>query len=854
MNKSDRAKHEITVAIRKLAESTRREGGLSSAMQGGLSGVEGTRIHQLFFKTAHRRFPGCELFAELSLSGVYRADDPPVDLFVQGRSDLVVLSPKGELTLVEVKGFRGSSRSLSSEGDTAHWSQAYLYAHLLLESDLTDGLDVDTSAVTVELHYMSFDADESFVLTRQMTSEALSVHFDQTCRRYLEVAIPLYEHKMLRDKLNKEATFPYGKLRDGQKLMMREVIAAIRDTAKLFIVAPTGIGKTVATLYPAIKAQASGLTDQIFYLTPTRSQRKVAEKALDDLTSAGFLVRSITFRAKEQLCLAGDLYCNTRKCPYAVNYYEKRHEALRDSVKLQRILPEDVIELAKKYEVCPFELSLEIGAGCDVVICDYNYVFNPRVRWSNHLDDTKLKYTLLVDEAHNLARRSNEMFSATLSRTCLLDLLDKFKNLAATGNIERDVIIPGNTITNAALRNEAKKCIVAIERLLRRIDQFAEILKDTARGSKSAEHLKELSSFKPMISERFLAMREIPPPFLQDVESLTSALAGFFNNELQFDGREKLMLSYFDLLFFQKVVDRYYDSTYINTWRLYDKGEVVASLLTLDASNHLTDIYRDKSPVIFFSATMTPPSYYVSLLDADSAVDKPEILVLDSPFDSSRRLVLNVDAYSIRYKDRRLTLPAITSLILDVIGERKGHYLMFSPSFTYQRLLVNEIKRHKTSAIEFLVQPPRMTEKQKNAYLNRFRKTSGNRSLVGLTVIGSLFNEGIDLIGEELTGVIIIGTGLPGLSPEREILRQYYEQKTNRGYEYAFVWPGFNRVTQAAGRLIRTEDDYGLVLLVDDRYSRPDYRALLPEEWRTIHTKDKDEALGLVREFWKNYD
>ncbi|HHX19018.1 MAG TPA: DEAD/DEAH box helicase [Clostridiaceae bacterium] len=854
MNKIENMKHEMTVAVRKLAESTRRVGGLGSAMQGGLSGIEGTRIHQLFLKTAHRRFPGCDLFAEESLSGVFAADDLPVDLIVQGRCDLIVLSPKGELTLIEVKGFRGSAHSLPSEGDAAHWTQAYLYAHLLLESGFRDGLMIDASDVTIELHYTSFDVDESFVLTRRMTSDELSIHFDQTCRRYLEVAMPLFEHKMLRNTLNKNAGFPYETLREGQKQMMREVIAAIRDTAKLFIVAPTGIGKTVATLYPAIKAQAGGLTDQIFYLTPTRSQRKIAEQALDDLTSAGFLVRSITFRAKEQLCLAGDLFCNMRKCPYAVNYYEKRHNALRESFKLQRILPEDIIELAKKYEVCPFELSLEIGAGCDVVICDYNYVFNPRVRWSNHLDDTKLKYTLLVDEAHNLARRSNEMFSATLSRTTLLNLVEMFKNLASTGNIERDVVIPENTATNTALRSEAKKCIVAIERLLRRIDQFADILTDTARGSKGAEHIKELSPFKPMFSERFLAMREIPPFFIQDVESLTTALSGFFYKELQFDGREKLMLPYFDLLFFQKVIEHYYDSTYINTWRLYDKGEVVASLLALDASNHLTDIYRDKSPVVFFSATMTPPSYYVSLLDADSSVDKPEILMLDSPFDSSRRFVLNVDAYSIRYKDRHLTLPVITSLILDVIGERKGHYLVFSPSFAYQRMLVNEIKRHKNSANEFLVQPTRMTEKQKNAYLNRFRMPKGKRSLVGMTVIGSLFNEGIDLIGEELTGVIIIGTGLPGVSPEREILRQYYDQKTSKGYEYAFMWPGFNRVTQAVGRLIRNEDDFGLVLLVDDRYSRPDYRALLPEEWRTIHTKDKDETLGLVREFWKNFD
>lgn len=844
----------MAVAARKLAESTRRDGGLASAMQGGLSGIEGTRIHQYFLKTANRRFPGCDLYPEEPLSSLFTADDLPVDLYVQGRCDLVVLSPEGELTLVEIKGFRGSARSLPSEGDSAHWTQAYLYAHMLLQSDFVNSRGSEVNSVTIELHYMSFDEGESFVLSRRLSTEELSSLFDLTCRRYLEVTMPLYDHRKLRDHLNKDALFPYENLREGQKVMMREVIAAIRDTAKLFIVAPTGIGKTIATLYPSIKAQSSGLTDQIFYLTPTRSQRKVAEKALDDLTSAGFLVRSITFRAKEQLCLAGELFCNTRKCPYAVKYFEKRHDALRESYRRNRILPEDVIELAKRYEVCPFELSLEIGDNCDVIICDYNYVFNPRVRWSDHLDDTKQKYTLLVDEAHNLARRSNEMFSASMTRSSLLKLLEHFRSLAATGALEEGAPMQNHLNANAELRREADKCLIALERFLRMLDQFGAILKDTSQNSSGAKLLNELKSYKPMTSERFLAMREIPPAFINDFDTLISTLGSFFNKDLHFDDREKLLFPYFDLLFFQKVIERYFDDTYIITWRLYEKDEIVCSLLTLDASNHLTDIYRDKSPVIFFSATMTPTSYYISLLDADSRTDKPEILLLDSPFDASRRLVLNYDGSSIRYHDRHLSLPSIASLILDVIRQRSGHYLLFSPSFAYQRILAGEIKRLKPDSIEFLVQPPRMTEKQKNAYLDRFRKTGENRTLVGLTVIGSLFNEGIDLIGEELTGVIIIGTGLPGLSPEREILRQYYDQKMGMGYEFAFMWPGFNRITQAAGRLIRTEDDYGLVLLIDDRYSRPEYQQLLPEVWNTVHTKDKDEAIRLVREFWKNFD
>ncbi len=229
-------------------------------------------------------------------------------------------------------------------------------------------------------------------------------------------------------------------------------------------------------------------------------------------------------------------------------------------------------------------------------------------------------------------------------------------------------------------------------------------------------------------------------------------------------------------------------------------------------------------------------------------------MILDSPFDASRRLVLSYEAFSLRYKDRHLSLPAIARFITEAIRERQGHYLIFSPSFAYQKLLAGEFERIKTPQTQFLVQPPKMTERQKNAYLDRFRKTSSKNTLVGLTVIGSLFNEGIDLVGEELTGVIVIGTGLPGLSPEREILRQYYDEKSKMGYEYAFMWPGFNRVTQAVGRLIRSENDFGMVLLIDDRYGRPDYRQLLPEAWQTIHLSDREQALETIREFWKNFD
>lgn len=854
MNTGDRNKPCIHAAVRELAESTRRRGGFSSALFAGLSGAEGTRIHQIFEKNAPALFPGSQLFPEEPLTGFFSSDDYAFVLNIQGRCDLIAISPAGAVTLLEVKGFRGNVRSIPVEGDDAHWAQAMLYAYLLLGHPLIKERGRTCRDIRVEIHYVSFDSRDSIVLSKDFTADALSSFFDETCRVYLETAVPLFEYRVLRDRLNKAASFPYEKLRDGQKIMMREVIAAIRDTAKLFIVAPTGIGKTMATLYPSVKAQANGLTDQIFYLTPTRSQRKIAEKALNDLASEGFMVRSLTVRAKEQMCLSREHFCNTAQCPFAKNYYEHHRDALKESFRLSRILPEDVIGLGIKYHLCPFELSLEISAGCDVVICDYNYIFNPRVRLRYLLDDTKQRYTLLVDEAHNLARRSREMFSAPLRRSDLRRLLKAFRNFASRKYAAHHAFGVVDTGDLHSFKENAGKCVKAIERVLRDFDGIERILA-AGDGGKPDRHerLSELLPYKPMVSDRFMATRVIPPPFMSGIEKLIAALSCFFNDSQSFEGREKMMVTYFDLLFFQRVSERYYDHTYITAWRLLEDDDLACSLLTLDASYHLTDIYKDKSPVVFFSATMTPASYYISLLDADSSAQHPELLSLDSPFDSARRLVLSYEAHSLRYRDRFLTLPSIASFIADVIRERTGHYLIFSPSFSYQNALADALKRINPPHARFMIQPPRMTEQQKNAFLDRFRKKGDSRSLAGLTVIGSLFNEGIDLIGEELTGVIVIGTGLPGLSPERDILRQYYEEKSNRGYEYAFMWPGFNRVTQAAGRLIRSEDDFGIVLLIDDRYGRPDYRRLLPEEWHTLHTSDREEALGAIREFWADF-
>ncbi len=836
---SDKAdKMTLTVAVRDLAERVRRQGGLVSPLHAGISGSEGSGIHREFVEEADQLFPDQELFPELTLRSLYTDDSLPFKLQIQGRCDLVTLSPQGRASLIEVKGFRGQAASIPPDGDPAHLAQALIYAHMLLAGDFLSSHGGQTEALDLELRYIPLDRGQPLILRSHWTKSELAAEFEELCRVYAGSLAPLYKHRALRDKANQTASFPYEDLRQGQKELMQEVLAAIRDKTVLFVQAATGIGKTMATLYPAIKAQANQLTDRIFYLTPTRSQRKVAEDSLDELESKGFRIRSLTLQAKQAQCLAPELYCDMRRCPYALNFYDNLQKALLDSYAWQRLTPARVRELAEKHEICPFELSLALIPTTDVVICDYNYIFNPRIRFHTLLDDPDHRYTLLVDEAHNLARRSREMFSARLAKSDLLKLKEGLGGL-------HKVYSQGKAGALSASR--------LLDSLIGSLESFRKFLTASQAPDGEDPFLKDLKEYRPVCREHFLATKSPPAQLLDRVSKLTAQLTGFFQAHEDFPGRQAFMVPYFELLHFQRVAERYYDQAYITSWRPGEKDELFMTLLALDASRHLTEIYRGRSPVVFFSATLSPLPYYISLLDAQSRSEKPEIVELKSPFPSERRLVICYEEYSLRYGDRALSLEGIARLISQVVRLRRGNYLVFSPSFSYQGQLVKALSRQKAEDIDYVVQPPGMTEKQKNRFLDYFQNTGRDKPLVGLTVMGSLLNEGIDLKGEALTGVIVIGTGLPGLSPERDILRQYYDERQGQGFEFAYVWPGFNRVTQAVGRLIRGGEDYGLALLIDDRYGRPDYRQLIPEDWQARHTGDRQACTAMIQDFWKDF-
>lgn len=816
----------LPVAVRILAEAVHRQGGLGGPAYASVSGPEGTRLHQKLVRHYAAQLGEDKVLSELRLSGQVACE--AVLLQVSGRCDLV-LHDEQETVLIEAKSFAGSAQHLPPQGDPAHWAQAMLYAHLYLQ-------DSAREALTIGLAYVSQENSAIIEFRRTETRASLEEFFRRTARSFASLAGQILTGQKLRDDSAKTCRFPFASLRPGQKRLMQEVIGITRQKGVLFAQAPTGTGKTLSVLFPAIRLLAHHQIDRVFYLTAMSSTRKVAEQALADLRANGLVLRSLTLRAKEKSCLAPDLFCNVRLCPYAISYYQHLPAALSDLLKAGgHCPPEQIRAVAQTHQVCPFELSLDYALYCDVIIGDYNYVFDPRIQLDRFFNNTDQSHLVLVDEAHNLPDRSREMYSAefdfALVKEAISLVKDRHPYLAQT--LEK--------LEQYGLR------LAAAMKALDAADQVHPATEPAGFAAVETDQTGRL-----MKSDEFLAMTAKPANLVK-LLGRTIHFGRQYLDEQPDDPESKKILDLFLMAhFFCKVADQFFGPAYITTAA---RSEATARirLMCLDASAHLTEIYRDRHPVVFFSATLTPLDYYIGLLDSDGSTRPPETLSLPSPFPPENFLVLLQTRHSTRFQDRLATFVPIVEDILAAARTRIGNYLVFLPSYAYLARVRQILKSRPDRAdFDFIVQVPSMDEKQKQAFLNRFEHY-GQRTLIGLAVLGSLFNEGIDLTGERLCGVVIVGVGLPQLSPEREIMSQYFASRLGRGFEYAYQFPGFNKVQQAAGRVIRSESDVGFVLLIDDRYKKPEYQALFPPDWQPVAI-DRAEALtDELKAFWASH-
>ena len=785
----------VSVSVTGLARYTSRSGDLTGSGYGEVSEIEGTRLHQRIFHDLKKEY-GDDLDTEVYVEDFYEHEG--LRLEVSGRMDCLY-KPQNDIPhIFEIKSFNNTKDKYELLEQSWHLTQLKLYAALYMFSN------PDVFDVRITLRYVSITSLIAYEKTFEMSYEDAVSFFAATCEKYIDFALLLLKYSDSLYASAKEFRFPYPEMRSGQSLFMKTVLSSLNSKEALFVEAPTGTGKTISTLYPAIKGLQKKKYYKIFYLTAKTATRKVAHKALSDMRQKGLIIRSCLLEPKESMCPLMTK-CDKKYCPLCKNYYDKLGDALKDILLYDDITPEVVKKTASRYNICPHELMLEAMNYCTVVIGDYNHAFSPLVTLIDEdIHDTSV---ILVDEAHNLNDRAREMYSASIYESSVDELIELFK-----GNNPR------------------------IESNLAQIKDYFKVIRQCIASHQSSfKILENADESKILRTEDWEGMREVPRNLYPVLWHTLSRLQPVLDDLPQGDLRDAAMDFFFDIRYFVTCLEQYYDQSYI-TCTSIDENGLYIKLNCLDASSKLDKIIKDHLSVVFFSATLSPYEYYRNILIGASS-DYSRSLVLPSPFPPENLDIMIDSTISTSYQNRRITLPDLVSRISEELTDRTGNYMIFFPSFEYLELVHTELERefnkyssHDGIEREIIVQKPGMNVKEKDEYLKRFDVPSSGL-LVGLAVLGGHFGEGVDLTGDRLSGIICVGVGIPKLTPEREVLASYYSDKFGDGYAFAYRFPGWEKVLQAVGRVIRTEEDTGFALLIDERLSKPEYIMLFPEHW-----------------------
>ncbi|MGB5984032.1 MAG: ATP-dependent DNA helicase [Desulfobacterales bacterium] len=714
-----------------------------------------------------------------------------VTLHIGGRMD-GLWPRKSGLTVEEIKTTRRKLKPLIAERNPLHWGQAKAYAYLYAREH---GLD----AVDVQLTYHRLPTKETESVRETFPFVLLEAFFDDLVACYIRWAKKLSAARRRRDERLAALAFPYPRYRQGQREMAVAAYRTVRDRGRLMVQAATGIGKTLGVLFPALKALGEAHTAKIFFLAARTTGKMAAEQALAILRENGLVLKSLTLTAKDKICPQPVAVCTAEECPRAKGHFD-RLGAARGALFAEDIWNREAVEaVAEAHCVCPFELSLDAALWADCIICDYNYAFDPRVNLKRFFAEPEEDYTFLVDEAHNLVDRSREMFSASLNKESVL----------------------------AVRRAVGKKTLPGVYRSLSGVNNW---LLKARRECEDAGTVTRTAAEPPAALEQPLRQ------FLKSAESWLEK-----NKPAAF--RTPLLELYFAVHNFLRVLEQF-DETYAALTTARGK-DLSIKLFCLDPAAQMREAWRRCKAVVLFSATLSPGDYFQTVLGLDPQLAR---LRLPSPFPVAHFQPLLMDSVSTYYKERAKTVSAVARAIEAAVRAKPGNYLVFGPSYAYLGM-IHEAFCQIAQDIPTTCQTVDLDEKARSAFVDQFQ-AGQDRTLVGFAVLGGIFGEGIDLKGERLVGVVVVGVGLPGICPERDLIRNYYEGAFQAGFEYAYQYPGINRVLQAAGRVIRTAADRGLVLLVDRRYGTARYRNLLPPEWRLVRTPLPANLTRAAGQFW----
>ncbi len=778
----------IRISVRNLVEFILREGDIDNRTGGGQDPENmqmGSRIHRKI-----QRQMGSDYQAEVPLKTEIVCDG--FTLKIEGRADGLIHT-KEQVMVDEIKGvLRELDRVQEPAG--IHLAQAKCYASMVAEQEGAD-------EIGVQMTYCQMETEEVKRFQYSYQSNELKVWFDEVIRQYEKWAKFQIEWRKARNASIKGIEFPFP-YRKGQRDLAVSVYRTILRKKKLFIQAPTGVGKTISTVFPAVKAVGEELGEKIFYLTAKTITRTVAEQAFETLREQNLKFKVITLTAKEKICFCEDTSCNPDDCPYAKGHFDRVNDAVYELLMQEDVMSREVLEAqARKHKVCPFEMALDVSTWVDGVICDYNYVFDPDARLRRFFAEGGAGgYLFLIDEAHNLVERGRQMYSAEL---CKEDFLAVKK------------LVKGEAPRFAKRLEACNKILLAMK--------------------------KECENYKVLDNISHFGIQ------LMNVLSETDR---YLEECVDKEVRETVLDFYFQVRSFLNIYDGL-DENYVIYTEYQENGRFVLKLFCVNPAANLQKCLDKGNSAVFFSATLLPIQYYKRLLSTEK--DNYAVYI-DSSFDTKKRLLMNGVDVSTRYTMRsREMYQRYATYIFRVVKAKMGNYLIFFPSYRFMEDVYQEFTQLLASdeeAMELVIQQKHMDEEERENFLRAF-EMGREKSLIGFGVLGGIFSEGIDLTNEKLIGTLIIGTGLPQVCNEREILKSYFDQKGLYGFDYAYRYPGMNKVLQAAGRVIRTEDDRGVILLLDERFQREKGKEIFPKEWADCERCRLDIVEEKIRLFWE---
>ena len=772
----------LNLSVHQLVDFVLRTGDIDNRVFNATTMNEGTLIHAYYQSRQGKNY-----ISEYHLLDHFYDDD--FEIILDGRADGIIIE-NDKVIIDEIKSTVSPLEEFYEEQGEWHLGQAKCYA-------LMYAREKKLNSISIKLTYIHQLDKSQLVKTFDFLTSELEKDIHKIIHEYIVFFNLIYEHSLLRNDSAAKLAFPYGEFRPGQKKLAKYSYAIAKNGGILFAEAPTGIGKTISTLFPFVKSFADGENEKIFYLTAKNSGKEMAFNATELMVENGLQASAITIMAKEKVCKCPGKACNPDECPFTKGYYSKIKDIIKESIeKYPMFSTENVVEIADHYAVCPFELSLDLSLYVDIIICDYNYFFDPMVYLKRYFDNDASKMLVLVDEAHNLVERGRNMYSASF---------DTFKY---------------KQVKHSLRHFEHKKIKNAMARITKLFNSYEAFpIGCTKIDMLSKTELNAIDAYLVAASDVNKNHHSV----------VTNEFTDF----------------YFDLNKFYKLLD-FYDETFSLYVSKKNEKDWSINLYCIDPSEHLKRTLNQVKGKIIFSATLSPSDYYIEMI---GGTKQDPILFLPSPFPKENLCLMVAPKISIRYKNRNETLSAVFDYTKEFIAGKMGNYFIYVPSYEYLEQLVPYLTNLDANLV---IQEKDMTENEKKQFLTCFVENP-SKTTIGIAVVGGAFGEGIDLAGDRIIGVVVIGVGLPQICFERNIIKEYFNKIENKGFDYAYIAPGLNKVMQAVGRVIRSETDRGVALLIDDRYLTNTYHELFKSTYSDYKVvTSKEDVKEQVENFWRN--